>query len=179
MDIFSQKKLLIRLVFFLVFMNLSAMGVFVWKEFIQKPPHLRGDFHPPSDNYRNPPPHHEMNKNHLSKILQEKLELNDKQVKLFDKLRTEFHRKENNVLQNLRAGRDSMNVEMFNKNTDEKLLNSIAKRVSENEFKMEMLKIEQAKKLKAICTPKQLEKFENLMQEMCDYFKPEPRKRRV
>ncbi len=172
MDIFAQKKLLIRLVFFLVFMNLSAMGVFVWKEFIQKPPHLRGDFHPPF-----PPHHREQNKNHLSKILQEKLDLNKNQVKLFDKLRTEFHKKENLVLNDLRAGRDSMNVEMFNKNTDEKLLNSIAKRVSENEFKMELLKIEQAKQLKAICTPKQLEKFENLMREMRDYFKPEHKRK--
>ena len=177
MDVFAQKKMLIRVVFFLAFLNLSAMGVFIWKEFIQKPPHLRGDFRPPSDNHRNPPPHHEMNKNHLSRILKDKLELDDNQVKLFDKLRTEFHNKENLVLKKLRAGRDSMNVEMFSKNTDDKLLNSVAKRVSENEFKMEMLKIEQAKKLKAICTPKQLEKFENLMREIRDYFKPEHRRK--
>jgi hypothetical protein len=172
MDIFAQKKMLIRVVFFLAFLNLSAMGVFIWKEFIQKPPHLHRDFRLPF-----PPPHHDMNKNHFSRILKDKLELDAKQVKLFDKLRTEFHNKENIVLHNLRAGRDSMNVEMFNKNTDEKLLNSIAKRVSENEFKMETLKIEQAKKLKAICNQKQLEKFENLMREMRDYFKPEHKRK--
>ncbi|MES2590110.1 MAG: periplasmic heavy metal sensor [Bacteroidota bacterium] len=144
------------------------MGAFVWKEFIQKPPHLRADFHPPF------PPHHRgPNKNHLSKILKEKLDLSKEQVILFDKLRADFHKQENKVLQDLRAGRDSMNVEMFNKNTDDNLLNSIAKRVSENEFKMELLKIEQAKQLKAICNKQQLEKFEDLMKEIRDYFKPE------
>ena len=48
----------------------------------------------------------------------------------------------------------------------------LAKRVSEYEYKMELLRYEQAQQFKSICTPEQREKFEALVKEIRDYFKP-------
>jgi len=67
-----------------------------------------------------------------------------------------------------------MNVEMFNKEINDELVIKLAHGISENEFNMEMLRLEQAKQLKKICSPKQMEKFESLVLEIRDYFQPEP-----
>ena len=72
----------------------------------------------------------------------------------------------------IRNEKDSMNVEMFNETTNDKLLESLAKRISGNEFRMELIRMEQAKQLKKICTPQQLMKFEKLVLEIRDYFRP-------
>jgi hypothetical protein len=94
-------------------------------------------------------------------------------LKEFKALRKKFHQEENKVLHLLRSQRDSMNVEMFRKESDEQFLSDLAKRVSENEHKMELLKINQAKELKKICNEEQLEKFEDFVFEIREYFKPE------
>ena len=75
----------------------------------------------------------------------------------------------------IRSERDSMNLQMFNINTNEEKLKQLALNVSQNEYKMELLRIEQARQLKSICTPKQLEKFSSLVKEIRDYFKPQDR----
>ena len=40
-------------------------------------------------------------------------------------------------------------------------------------FKMELLRYEQAQELKAACTPEQQERFQNLVIEIRDYFRPD------
>jgi ribosome biogenesis GTPase A len=67
---------------------------------------------------------------------------------------------------------------MFNKSINDTLILSLAKRVSQNEYKMELLRFEQAKKFKTLCTPEQLEKFNDLVIEIRDYFKPEKEPKR-
>ena len=73
----------------------------------------------------------------------------------------------------VRNERDSMNTVMFNKNNNEELVKSLAKRISDNEYQMELLRFDQAKEFKSICTPEQLEKFEGLIKEIRDYFRPD------
>ncbi len=108
-----------------------------------------------------------------SSILEKELELSKTQVLQIKKLRTDFFSKEKVLEKIIRSERDSMNNLMFNEITDDILINQLAKRVSENEFQMELLRINQAKELKSICTPNQLEKFGGLVKEIRDYFKPE------
>ncbi|CAN5533524.1 hypothetical protein BH11BAC2_BH11BAC2_16490 [soil metagenome] len=161
MDIFSQKKLLIRLVILLIVLNVASIGVVVWKDFRHRPGH--GMFPPP------PPAHF----SDVSGILQKELNLNAEQVVQLNHLRNAYFEKEREVLSTLHSQRDSMNMIMFNKNTDEQLVLDLAKRVSENEYKMELLRWNQAKELKALCTPEQLEKFEEYIVEIRDYFRPD------
>lgn len=157
MDIFAQKKILIRLVIFLTVLNLFSIGIFLWKDILHKPP----------------PPVRSDEKGDLSVILEKKLNLTGKQVEQIEKLRSSFMEKENEIQTALRKERDSMNLLMFNKITNEEQLKSLARSVAENEYKMELLRIEQAKELKSVCTPEQLEKFEKLVREIRDYFKPD------
>jgi hypothetical protein len=72
-----------------------------------------------------------------------------------------------------------MNVAMFNKVTDDALIQFLAIKISQNEYQMEMLRYEQAKELKSVCSPKQQEQFEHLVIEIRDYFRPDnqPKKR--
>ena len=156
MDIFAQNKLLIRTVIFLGILNLFSIGVFLWKDV------FRG---------------HEMrpflanNNDELVTVLQRELDLTPTQVEQIKKLRADFFSKERILVMTIRSKRDSMNSEMFNKTTDEILVKSLAKRISEGEYKMELLRFEQAQILKTICTPAQLEKFEGLVLEIRDYLK--------
>lgn len=164
MDIFSQKKLLIRLVVVLAVINIFSIGIMLWNG-------LR------NDQKKDEPPREE--RRNLSDILKKELNLTDNQAAQIKNLREEFFCKERELSSLIKIERDSMNTLMFNKNTDEQLVKSLARRVSDNDYKMEMLRYEQAKQMKSICSTEQLEKFGSLVREIRDYLKPEnkPEKR--
>jgi Spy/CpxP family protein refolding chaperone len=160
MDIFTQKKFLVVTIIVLAALNLSLMVFLLCKDI----------FH----SYPPPPPPALQSENHdISGVLERELNLTPKQVEQIKKLRSDFFEKENELVSLIRSERDSMNEAMFNKFTDEDLVKSLARRIAENEFKMELLRFEQAQQLKSICTPEQLEKFKVLVREIRDYFKPE------
>lgn len=160
MDIFTQKRSLIRIIIILVILNFSLLVFVLWKELWQPNPQDR--------------PTHEK----VAEILRTELQLSDDQVNEFERIRKEFFIKEKRLESAIRNARDSMNIEMFNKHINEERVKSLAKNISLNEFNMEMLRLEQAKQLKTICTSEQLEKFESLVQEIRDYFQPEPPKQK-
>jgi len=171
MDIFTQKKVLIRIVILLLILNLCSVGVFLWK----------GITHPGKQEE----PGNKDDKE-VSAILQRELKLTVQQTEVIKKLRSGFFEKENLLVVQIRAERDSMNVLMFNDKINGDQVKSLARRVADNEYKMEMLRYEQSQEFKKICTPDQLKKFETLVVEIRDYFKPngppkndnEPPKRR-
>jgi LTXXQ motif family protein len=157
MDIFAQKKMLISSVVILIVINLVSISFFLWRD---------------SQNKRNESIPNENNALEVNTILKEKLQLTEFQTRQLTALRLNFYRKEKVLSKIIRAERDSMNAIMFNKDTDEKLIIALAKRVSENEYKMEIFRFEQAVLLKRICTDEQILEFENLVKEIRDYFKP-------
>jgi Spy/CpxP family protein refolding chaperone len=158
MDIFSQKKVLIRLVVILAILNVMSVGIMLWNGIV-------------INNSRNIPPRVE--KRDLSTILKNELNLTDQQAEQIKEIRDDFFKEERKLSSVIKMERDSMNTLMFNKNTDEQLVKSIARRVAENDYQMEMLRFEQAKQMKSICSKEQLEKFGSLVREIRDYFKPD------
>ncbi len=163
MDIFTQKKVLTRVVIFLAALNIISIG-FLWYSSGGKkhePPLFRGG------DYRD-----------VSGILKKELGLTKSQEQQIKDLRAVYFEKESELERTIRSERDSMNEEMFNKNTNEPLIKSLARRVSDNEYKMELMRYEQAEKFKSICTPQQHEKFENLVKEIRDYFRPDNQPKR-
>ncbi len=159
MDIFKQKKLLIRLVLILAILNISILAAMLWRDFNHRghrPPH------PGKEGFRE-----------VSFIIEKELNLNTDQVSQFNNLRTSFFKKENALHELIRKQHDSMNEQIFKKESDEILAKAIALRVSNNEYQIELLRIEQAAELKKICTPEQQEKFESLVYEIRDYFRPD------
>jgi hypothetical protein len=161
MDIFVQTKILKRTIIILVVLNLLVLGLFALKE-----------FRPSEDNRFNDRTSH----GDLLEVLQNELGLSEVQVKEFRNIRSSFMQKENDLETIMRNGRDSMNVEIFRKESDSTLMVSLMQRISKNMFKREMLRFQQAEALKAVCTNEQLLKFELLVIEIRDYLQPEPKK---
>ena len=120
------------------------------------------------------PPKNEFKK--LASTLKEKLSLSAEQESQLLQLREMFFYKESELSKLIKSQRDSMNKEMFQQHTDSVLLNNLARRVAENEYLMECLRIRQSVELKNICTEEQLMKLEWLVKDIKNYFKPEKRK---
>ncbi|MEI6575217.1 MAG: periplasmic heavy metal sensor [Bacteroidota bacterium] len=156
MDIFAQKKLLIRLVIVLALLNVLSIGVFLWKGCRRDAPS------PPRANQKD-----------LSEILVKELKLNEKQAEQIKMLRSDFIEKEKVLVQKIRTGRDSMNVIMFNESANDSQLKDLARRIADNEYQMELLRISQAQSLREICNAEQLVKFQGMVREIRDYFKPD------
>ena len=164
MDIFTKQKLLIRIIVFLIVLNLGSISFFIWRDFKHKEPLL----FPKNEDYKD-----------VTSVLKKELNLSDNQVLQFDEIRKRNFEKQSVLKKIIRDDKDAMNSEMFNVKTDETKIEMLAIRISDNEYKMEMLRFDQAKELKAVCNKKQLEKFENLVKEIRDYFRPDnqPNKR--
>ena len=158
MDIFKQNKILMRLVIILVVLNIALMAFFLIKVPFKK---NKPDLFPNHDDYKD-----------VSGILKDELGLSQEQTMQIEELRKSYFQREKILEEIIRNEKDSMNVEMFNETTNDQLLESLAKRISGNEFRMELIRMEQAKQLKKICTPQQLMKFEKLVLEIRDYFRP-------
>jgi Spy/CpxP family protein refolding chaperone len=158
MDLFAQNKLLLRIVILLAVLNAMSIGILLWKELSRRPNQV-----PPVSRERSS----------VTSALQHELNLSADQVDQFKRLRAGYSEKEEAVRQAIRNERDSMNVAMFNRYTDEAGVLALARRIADNEYEMELLRFKQSQELKSLCTPEQLEKFERLVIEMRDYFRPE------
>ncbi|MFN8242962.1 MAG: periplasmic heavy metal sensor [Ferruginibacter sp.] len=155
MDIFSQRKLLIRLVILLTVLNILLLVFLAWHA---------GLFSPGK-----PPPR----KEDLASLLKKELQLSGQQTADFKKIRDNFFEEEKKLSDSIREKRDSMNLLMFSQNADDSLLNTYASSVATAEHRMELLRIQQAKQLRAICNKEQLTRFEHLVNEIRDFLKPE------
>jgi Spy/CpxP family protein refolding chaperone len=155
MDIFTQKKLLVRIVLVMVVLNCLLIGALLWKDFFHKPPR----------------PENGTEIRDVSRILERELKLTPDQVNVIRKIRDDFSKKEQETEAKIKFARDSMNSIMFSAKVDDELVKSLARRVAENEFNMEIIRLEQANAIKAVCSKEQLEKFESLIRELRDYLK--------
>jgi Spy/CpxP family protein refolding chaperone len=158
MDIFYQKKLLKRFVILLVLLNILSW-IIIWK----KP-----------NSYEVRPPKKDIIK--LTQLLEKKLGLTETQSNKFQSIRLDFFKKESALADKIRSKRDSLNEQMFNKEKNDLKVNQLALRIAKCEYQMECYRIEQAQQLKLICTPKQIEKFHDLVLEIRDFLQPEKKK---
>jgi Spy/CpxP family protein refolding chaperone len=155
MDIFTQKKFLIRIVILLTVLNLILITLLVLKNFAKNP-----------DPGTTPTPSRD-----LSMVLKRELNLDDNQVKQIRELRKKYAEIEKTLEDAIKSERDSINAAMFNSNPDSGKIKNLARGVAENEYRMELLRFQQAEELKLICTPEQLQQFDRLIREIRDFFK--------
>lgn len=165
MDIFRKQKIVSRTIIILVLLNILLISFLFWKEMKPKREPL---LFPKNEIYKD-----------VSLILKNELNLNEKQVSNLDEIRKRYYLVEIDLKRKIKDYKDEMNEEMFNKNTDENKIIRLAKQISSFEYQMEMIRYCQAKELKSVCTPEQQEKFETLVKEIRDYFRPDnqPNKR--
>jgi Spy/CpxP family protein refolding chaperone len=155
MDIFSKNKFLIRMVGALVLLNLLSIYFL----------HFGRDGSCPQ-----PAPRKDIKE--LTQFIAKELELSESQVKELEALREDVFNKEKALHRFTVLQRDSMNQEMFAELTDSVHVDGIAQRVSQGEYKKEQLRIQQAMQLKRICTKEQLKKFQEMVNPIRDYFRP-------
>jgi protein CpxP len=165
MDIFRKQKIVSRTIIILILLNIFLISFLFWK---QMKPNREPLLFPKNETYKD-----------LSIILKKELNLNEKQVSNLDEIRERYYLEEIDLKRKIKNYKDEMNKEMFNKNTDENKIIRLAKQISSFEYQMEMIRYCQAKELKSVCTPEQQEKFETLVKEIRDYFRPDnqPNKR--
>lgn len=154
MDIFSKNKLLLRIIVLLLILNLFSTAYLFYSH------------------SKNNEPKPKRNIEEITALLKGKLDLSEQQLSQLSNLRQDFFNKEEKLSTLIRSERDSMNELMFNQQTDTALVMQIARRVADNEYQMELYRLEQAQQLKTICTAEQLKKFEALVKEIRDYFQP-------
>ena len=159
MDIFSKNKFLVRVIFVQIFLNLFSTG-YLWRTMNKRP-------------NRNPP---KQEKGSTAYLLKDKLHLTGEQVIEINRNRDDFTQKEDRLILQIKAQRDSMNVAMFNETTDTVYLKRIARQLVENEYQMELYRIEQAQLFKNVCTKSQLNEFQNLVIDIRDFFQPQRKK---
>lgn len=160
MDILNQRKMLFRLVVALTLLNLGLIGFFGWKHFTRN--HKKEG--------------KEINTAGLAALLKKELGLSSTQADSLVTIRSAFFEQEKTLSETTRAKRDSMNQLMFTAGNNDSVLRSLAGRVAENEYRMELLRIQQASQLRAICNSDQLKKLERLVKEVRDYLKPDEKK---
>lgn len=163
MDIFSRNKFLVRIIFVLLFLNIISTG-YLWFQKKEKP-----DDRQPKKEREN-----------SLRVLKEKLHLAREQEDAILSLRQDYAKREEMVTEMIKAQRDSMNVVMFRAEDDTSMLKRIARRVADNEYQLELLRIDQAQKLKNICTEEQLKEFQHFVINIRDFFQPQnpPRKKK-
>lgn len=159
MDFFRKQLIVSRTVIVLVLLNIFLISFLFWKQI--RPNHEPLIF-PKNKAYKD-----------ISFVLKKELNLNEKQVSKLDKIRECYYLKEIDLKRKIKYYKDEMNEEMFNKNTDDNKIMTLAKQISSFEYQMEMLRYSQAKELKSVCTLEQQEKFEKLVKEIRDYFRPD------
>jgi len=122
---------------------------------------------------RNPPKQEKVG---TANLLKDKLHLTGQQVTEINRIRDDFTQKEEKLILLIKAQRDSMNVSLFNETTDTVQLHRIARQLVENEYQMELYRIEQAQQFKNVCTKAQLKEFQRLVIDIRDFFQPQRKK---
>ena len=159
MDIFRQQKYVMRTIIFLVLLNIGLISFFIWREL---KPHHQPFLFPKNEAYKD-----------VSGILKKELKLNEIQAQQFNAIREKYYHKEIGLKQKIKALKDAMNEEMYNENTNETKIMTLAKQISNGEYAIELLRYGQAKELKSVCTPQQQVQFKALVNKIRDYFRPD------
>lgn len=145
-----------RIIFILLFLNIISTG-YLWFQKWEKPDDRLA----------------KKERENSMRTLKEKLDLSREQEQAIGILRQDFAAREEAVTQMIRSQRDSMNVVMFHQDNDTSMLKRIAKRVADNEYQLELLRIDQAQKFKSICTAEQLKEFQHLVINIRDILQPQ------
>jgi len=161
METNSSNHTMIKLVVVFVILNSLALGMLFWKE--QKSEGRAGG----------PPPVPEFER--AMDFLSRELHLTQSQVTQLYFIRTNSLEKGRRIHQLMMSQRDSIQLLVLRKSPNLALAEAIAARISENEHKMGLQKIDQALEIQKLCTSSQLEKLSFYQAEIHQFLKPDHR----
>lgn len=108
----------------------------------------------------------------LAETLKKELQLSDAKTNQLKALREQFFELEQPLSKLIRSERDSMNLFMFREAADTLYVKNIARRIAENEYRMELYRLRQSIALNNLLNKVQRQKLAELMKEIKTYFKP-------
>jgi len=157
MDIFAQKKMLLRIIVALILLNIGLVFL-LFKNANKHEPLL----FPKKEAFKD-----------VAGILKKELQLSNEQALQIQQLRDSFYAQEQTMERCNKSQKDSMNEAIFSNNTNDTTVMRLAKSISNNGYQREILRYSQAKALKAICTSRQRAHLFAIVKEVRDYFRPD------
>jgi len=150
----DNSKFLKIVIIILLIINICTLG-FIW-----------------THHHMGPPPPHDHGGN-AGDFLQHELKLNDQQQKQFDQLRDEHH-EEAEQLQ--KEGRELHRkfFDLLHSTADSATVLQLAASIADNQKQMEMMTFNHFKKVRALCTPDQQKRFDEVIDEAMRMMAPKP-----
>jgi hypothetical protein len=147
----SNKRPLIFIILFLLLTNIGVLGYFLW---YKKPPHKQQQQQSGPKGVG------------ISNALQKEVGFNDAQVAEYVKLREEQWKKFKPMLDDVRNAKDSLYRLLSNETASDSMANNIATLVGEKQKAVDLSAYTHFKKVRTLCTPDQLGKYDSLIQQM-------------
>ena len=155
----ENSKFLKGVIVILLFINISTLA-FMW---INKPPMQH-----------QPPPPPPNGRNDVFEFLSHKLEFDDQQRNEYEQLRNEHHNAVEAIKEKGRVTHDRFFDLLHVKYADSTLVAQLADSIASNQKQMELTTFYHFRKVRAICNPEQMRKFDGVINEALNMMLPKP-----
>jgi Spy/CpxP family protein refolding chaperone len=147
----SSKRPLIFFIIFLLLTNIAVLGYFLWyKPGPGKVPAKQGG---PKENG-------------IASELRKEVGFNDQQVAEYKKIREEQWKKFGPMLQDVRKAKDSLYKLLGSESANDSVINNVASLIGERQKALDLQAFNHFRRLRTICTPEQLPKYDSMIQRM-------------
>jgi Spy/CpxP family protein refolding chaperone len=150
----DNSKFLKTVIIILLLINIATLG-FMWSNHFSQgaPPHMRVD---------------------TFMFLTRELQLDDKQKEQYEQLRNEHHRAAEEIQHKSRELHDALFKMLHAPSADSALVNHAVNDISANQQQLELLTFYHFQKVRAICSPEQQKRFDEVIQDALRMMAPKP-----
>jgi protein CpxP len=120
------------------------------------------------------PPPHQMGRGDAGRFLVHELKMTDEQQKQFEELRNEHHNKVEDIRERGRTLHEHFFDLLQNPSTDASNVQQAADSIAANQKQIELVTFEHFRKVRAICTPEQQKRFDEVIDEALQMLDPRP-----
>ena len=145
----SKNRPLIFIIAVLLLTNIAVLGYFLW---------FKKD-HPSGGN-------NDRGRNGIATALQKEVGFSDEQVAQYKQLKDEQSKKFRPLFEDMRKSKDSLFRLLGNQSINDSVVNNIAEVISQKQKTIDVEMFNHFKKVRRLCTPDQLPKYDSLIQRM-------------
>jgi periplasmic protein CpxP/Spy len=146
----SNKRSLVFIIIFLLLTNIAVLGYFLW--------------------YKKSPRQNDREKenrtNGIAPALQKEVGFNEQQIAQYNQLKEEQWKKFKPMFDEVRKAKDSLFRLLSNENADDSTINRTADLIGQKQREVDLQAFNHFKRVRALCTPGQLPKYDSLIQRM-------------
>lgn len=146
----SKNRSLIFIIAVLLLTNIAVLGYFLWYKDTERP-------HPTN---------HDKRGQGIEKPLHDDVGFSDQQMTQYREMRDEQMKAIRPMFDDMRKTKDSLFRMMSNPNVNDSIVNSIADAIAQKQKEMDLRMYNHFKRIRSLCTPDQLPKYDSLIQNM-------------